>query len=423
MRFLSGVMASIARKGGVAGASIIPRVCDPSDLNSYALVIFSAGQVATTESPEALSGVVNGLVSARFTALGTFTVAAFDAKENAAIADAQAKAAEQAAEREAGRQSFAIRNAAVISAIYLRSPAPVVCLMAPDPDGVRYLLSRSDSPFSRFITPDTTIVGAGSANDIFIAMKSHSCSAAIAPAGALKEIVAAFVRENIPIEIASGYLDSRKLANWKVLKEQSLVAEQAAQAAALKAQREADAKQQAEAAEGKALEAQREKNDEAIRQQKMQQMRKLVASKATAVVESFVGQLRLYMQTVHDKVAAKQAPGMQPMSIFEPWADRFVTQVERGWEFQPVRASIEDYGRAQWKDRTIEAISVRVEFPMLNRVIGERRTDCIDFTWINDEEFGFWRNPMTVACDEHGAAFKAWADSNSFASQWQLLSH
>jgi hypothetical protein len=72
-------------------------------------------------------------------------------------------------------------------------------------------------------------------------------------------------------------------------------------------------------------------------------------------------------------------------------------------------------------NRTIEAISVRVEFPMMNRVIGQKATACVDFVWINDEEFDFERRPIAVSCDRYGATFTVWAQQNDFTSQWTLL--
>ena len=293
--------------------------------------------------------------------------------------------------------------------------------MASDPDGVRYMLKRSDSPFAGLVNGNSAILMAPTADAIFIDLKRHDCVAAIAPAGALKEIVVAFARQSLPIEIDSGTLDSGRLANWKVLAEQDLLAEQQAQAEQLREQRSADAKQRAEVEQKRALEAERQKSDEAARQARIQEMRKLVASKANAVVDGISDQLRNYMSTVREEIIAKQPPSRQALSVFQPWADEYATMVKQGWEFQPINASIEDYGRAQWKQRTIEAISMRVEFPMLNRVIGEKRTACVDFVWINDEEFGFRRNPITVSCDKYGPTFAAWSEENTFTSQWTLL--
>lgn len=420
MRFLAGVMADIASKGGLQGASITPRVCDPSDIGRYDLVIFSSDQVAAG-SPDVLSALVGALGSRQLVAFGTFTVADFDAAEKAKTEATQAEQARKEAERKAARDSFQSRDPTVISAIHLESPATVVCLMASDPDGVRYMLKRSDSPFAGLVNANSALLPAPTADAIFIDLKKHDCVAAIAPAGALKEIVAAFARQNIPMEIDSGTLNSERLANWKILAEQDLLDAQADQARRLQKQREEDAAQQAEAARKVALEAERQKNDEAARQVRIQEMRKQVASKAQAVVDGITDQIRGLMNVVRDEIAAKQTPTKQPLSVFQPWADQYATQIKQGWEFQPINATIEDYGRAQWMHRTIEAISVRVEFPMLNRVIGERQTSCVDFVWINDEEFELPRNPITVPCDRYGPVFSAWSEQNSFASQWKLL--
>jgi hypothetical protein len=271
------------------------------------------------------------------------------------------------------------------------------------------------------VSSSSRILQADSANAIFLELKKHDCFAAIAPAGALKTVATALARGKIAVEIDGGTITSERLANWRVLKEQDLLAEQTEQATLLKAQREADAKKKADDEQRQALEAERSKNDEAARQAKIQEMRKLVSSKANAVVDGFSDQLSGYMTTVRNEIASKQSPGRQPLSIFLPWTDAFATQIKQGWEFQAIKATVEDYGRAQWMNRSIEAISVRVEFPRMNRVIGEKRIDCIDFVWINDEEFGFRRNPITMPCEKFGPAFVEWSQQNNFTSQWTLL--
>jgi multidrug efflux pump subunit AcrA (membrane-fusion protein) len=420
MRFLAGVMADILRKGGLSTASVTPRVCDSSEIDRYDLVIFSSGQVASA-SLESLTPVVNALEGKRFVAFGTFTVSSFDANEKAKIDEAHAEESRKAAERKAAIDSFQLRDPAVISAIYLNSPASVVCLMAPDVEGVTYMAKRGDSPFASLVDGGSTFLVVASANAIFLDLKKHDCFAAIAPAGALKAVVAALTRDKVPVEIDGGTLASGTLANWKVIKGQDLLAEQTQQATLLKAQRKADAEQQTEDEQRQALEAEQRKNDEAVRQQKIQAMRKLVSSKANAVVDGFSGKLASYMTTVRDQIIAKQRPTDQALSAFQPWADQYATSIKQGWQFQPIRATVEDYGRAQWMNRTIEAISVRVEFPMMNRVIGQKATACVDFVWINDEEFDFERRPIAVSCDRYGATFTVWAQQNDFTSQWTLL--
>lgn len=299
--------------------------------------------------------------------------------------------------------------------------------MASNAEGVRYMLSRSDSPFASLINANSVIREVPTADAIFIDLKKHDCDAAMAPADALKKVVAALTRDGIGVEIDGGILDGDKLANWKVLKEQALLAQQTQQAELLKKQREADAAQKAADEEKKALEAQRQQNDEAARQAKIQEMRKLVASKANAVVDGFSDRLTNYMSVVREEISEHRLPSEQTITEFQPWtgqqpwAEQYATWINQGWEFKPIKATIQDYGRAQWMKRTIEAISVRVEFPMMNRKVGDKETACVDFIWTNDEEFGFRRNPMTVSCNEYGPAFAAWSEQNQFTSQWTLL--
>ena len=105
---------------------------------------------------------------------------------------------------------------------------------------------------------------------------------------------------------------------------------------------------------------------------------------------------------------------------FAIWSQQISKSVKEEWEFGDIKASLEDYGQAKWRGRNIEAISVRVEFPMTNKVIGERMTGCTVFTWINDEEFSFWRQTASSACNAYEADFKPWAVANQFTSQWKL---
>jgi len=58
---------------------------------------------------------------------------------------------------------------------------------------------------------------------------------------------------------------------------------------------------------------------------------------------------------------------------------------------------------------------------MLNRVIGERRTSCFEFTWIDDQEFAFMRQTQAVPCEGYEQAFALWSQASSFISQWKLL--
>jgi len=427
-RFLASVTHTIVQKGGLVAnePSLMATVCVANEFGRYDLVLFSGAQVANG-TLEVLSPLVDTLRQRQFVSLGTFTVADFLAGEAAKAAAAKAEAAKQAAERDEARAGFQTRDATTISGIHLESPAAVVCLMASDADGVRYILKRSDSPFANLVTATSVIRAASSADAIFIALKKRDCVAAIGPAGALRDVVTALVRDEVQVSVDSGLVDPARLANWKVLAEKDLITAQEQQAASLAERRRLDTVQAAEEDRRRTLAAEEQKHDEAARREVIEGMRTQVASKATAVVDGLATQANSHVSIVRDEVRDKRSPTKQVLSSFQPWATWVEAQIKSGWEFSAVNATVEDYGRAQWsarveaKPRTIEAISVRVELPMLNRAIGEKTTSCWDFVWINDEEFGFRRNPIAVTCEEYKPAFGAWAEQNAFASQWKLL--
>jgi hypothetical protein len=50
-----------------------------------------------------------------------------------------------------------------------------------------------------------------------------------------------------------------------------------------------------------------------------------------------------------------------------------------------------------------------------------KATVCVNFVWINDEEFDFKRRPISVSCDRYGPTFTVWSQQNDFTSQWTLL--
>jgi len=436
--FLASVKAAIERKGS---APIVMTACDPADIGRYDLVVFSAGQVANS-SLSALSAVIDALRTRQFVTYATFTMANFEAEERAKVAAAQAEQARQAAARDGARSGFQERDPSVVSAIYDVSPAPVVCLIATtDVDGLRYLLKRQDSPFTGMVTADSAIRELASADAIFIAFKRHECDAAIAPAGMLKPMVAAFTRDGVAFEVHTGTIDSDRLAQWRDLSVAELAAEKDAQARKIAE----DLRKQQDLATDKSLqrtlEAQRIKNEESSRREELQRRRKLVEPKANADVDMITQRIRRHMDSVvteyqetkqriqlgtvlsyQEQIAARSKYVAERLDGgFQLWTGQFEDWVKEGWEFDAIKPTLEDFGQAQWRSRTIEAIAVKVEFPMLNRVIGERRTRCFEFIWINDAEFSFMRNPAAVPCESFGQAFARWSQENSFVSQWNLL--
>jgi DNA mismatch repair ATPase MutL len=437
--FLVNIKGQIEQKGGLTNSSLVMTACDLAKPADYDMIIFSRAQVANG-TVETLSPLVDLIRKREFVLFATYTIAGFQAEEAAKQKAERAKVARQAAERQAAITSFQTRDPGIISGIHIVSPAPVACILSsPDADGLRYLLKRADSPFARVVTPSTVIRDFPSADAIFIALKRQDCVAAIAPAGALRDVMAGLARDGVGAEVDNGEISADRLADWKTLSAQDLAAAQQQQEEAIAAERRRDAEVAAAAEQKRLLDEQRRKNDEAARQEELDRMRKLVVSKATAVVDGFAAKLRKHMDSVADELhdtqeraktgrvlsrqqeTVLQAKYAEARMDFEPWSDQFETYVKQGWEFGDIKASLEDYGQAQWQQRTIEAIAVKVEFPMINRLIGDKHTDCYDFIWINDEEFRYMRQATVVKCGGYQSAFAEWAQANGFVSQWNLL--
>lgn len=306
-------------------------------------------------------------------------------------------------------------------------------------------LNRSILEPSRRMVGDATLLQS-SADDVFVSVKRNACGFVLGEAQFLGTINSALVRDGIESDLAPLWLSPAKfdelvkdvqsraaLAKTKLEKEQQqqrLASEQ------LERDREAARIKQEEQ---RRLEIARRARDEEARRQELERMRKLVASRAQAVMGVFDGRLRAHLSSVKRQLdELKSSPLHRPLtdedriksdqqrsrerlpagfSAFTKW------QFERAkeeWEFGDTKTVLEDYGLAKWRSRMIEAIAVRVELPMINRIIGERKTECVMFAWINDEEFSMLRQHLVAPCSDFDQAFKDWSSKNEFKSQWKM---
>ena len=439
-KFLATVKKQIEQKGGLVSTSLLLTSCNPADLAGYEVVIFSRSQVAGG-TVEILDPLANALRSRQFVTLGTYAIADSRTGEIAkAEAERQAKMQEEAARLDA-LKSFQARDPSVLSVIHTEAPASLVCLAAsPDPEGVRYMLKRINSPLAHTITANSVIrAPVVDADAIFLAFKRHECTAAVAPAGILRDVMAGLIRDGFKVEVDAGVITANQLASWKVMSAQELADAQQKQKEAAEAQRQRETRQQAAEQDQRKLDTQRRANDETARREELGRMRAQVTSRANAVADDFSKRIQRQIASavaeVNDtRLRAKsgrvlsagdqadlQAKNAADRLDFDTWPTMVANLVKEGWEISAPQVGIEDYGRAQWKQRTIEAITVRMDFPIVNRVIGERKTVCEAFIFINDDEFQFIRQPQAVSCDDYSRTFEQWAQANAFVSQWKLL--
>lgn len=305
--------------------------------------------------------------------------------------------------------------------------------------------------------PDAAIKKA-ELDDVFLQTKRGECRFIFGSGSMLTLLNTAFERDGFSVDLISATVpDDRAQAMLEGIQKEraetairittlqaqkARLAEQAEretaekQAAALRdaAQRQAALEQQ------KKLEAAREANDEAMRREKLEQIRRVVASRGRAIQDVLDTRIRQHLSNVSQEVSDTKlrvklgqmlSPREQAIlkaenelkrlsTTFPVWSGQTVKLAKEEWNFGDISASLEDYGQATWRGREIEAVSVRVDFPMTNAIIGERRTDCMVFTWINDDEFNFWRQTMETDCTSYPKLFDDWAVKNQFNSQWKL---
>jgi hypothetical protein len=295
-------------------------------------------------------------------------------------------------------------------------------------------------------------------DDVFLRTKRGECGFVLGDGATLQLLNRAFERDGFSMELVPVFVPQDKVDSvltqieteraTQAARSDNLQSEQArldAQAAReLQARQEAalqaEERRRTELAQQARLEEIRRANDEAARIEELERTRRLVSSRGRAIQDVLDERVRKHMNSVvkeveDTKMRAKLGTVLTPQEMraiaaqneldrlgqeFPDWSNFILKRAKEEWDFGDVRANLEDYGQAKWRGRDIEAISVRVEFPMSNPVIGERTTDCEVFTWINDEEFKFWRQAFSADCASYDNVFKKWSTANQFVSQWKL---
>jgi hypothetical protein len=98
------------------------------------------------------------------------------------------------------------------------------------------------------------------------------------------------------------------------------------------------------------------------------------------------------------------------------WA--YQNLVQSHWELQSFNSQVEDYGKGQWKDRSLETSFVEVTARMRNRILGEYKDLCFVFGRMNDAEFGMLRDSVAAPCDD-ARQIETWKRAHSFTSLWK----
>lgn len=281
---------------------------------------------------------------------------------------------------------------------------------------------------------------------VFISAKRKSCGFLVGDADFLKTIVLALERDGVNVSMAPLWLKQEKvdtlLKDLETKKRLAQIREKEDEA-----QREREKTEERQTEEAIKIEKERQLKLAAAKQslesqekqEELKRLRKLVESRGQSIVDDWNKKLRSQIasitkeiQDIKNPIAQKKLAEQDPVVVstlrkkerlddsWTPFTNWQISMAKEGWEFGDTKASLEDYGLAKWRSRMIETVVVRSEFPMTNRVIGERRTACWNFIWINDEEFSFQRQPLAVPCEKYDSLFRDWAVANQFKSQWKM---
>jgi len=295
-------------------------------------------------------------------------------------------------------------------------------------------------------------------DDLFLRTKRDECGFVFGDGPMLKLMAEAFERDGFLVSLLPVIMSKEKadelvaqLSTERAAASSRLSNDQAEQARRKEETQRLQSEQQAAELQRQAqrriaieqqerLDEARRANDENARREELERIRRVVASRGRAIQDTLDARIRKHIASLVKEVAdTKQRAKLGQVLTqqeqraldaknesdrlekdFPIWSREIGKNAKEEWEFADIKASLEDYGQAKWRGRSVEAISVRVHFPMSNAIIGERATGCTIFTWINDEEFKFWRQSMSSECANYESDFKKWTSANQFTSQWKL---
>jgi peptidoglycan hydrolase-like protein with peptidoglycan-binding domain len=256
---------------------------------------------------------------------------------------------------------------------------------------------------------------------LFVDAKRGGCGFIVDSASNLKVLVSAFKRDGIAFEAGPGWIsvEDVEALRDKIRKQQ--LANQAAADLSHQRTEEEQRKLDAEVArkaeedriaaeQQKKLDEERKNAEEQRRQTQIVRMQALVRSRAQAVVDRVAEEIHAFIGN----------PAKAPLGAeFADFVREYRVRIDEKWEFSNVLAFIENYGKAEWRKRIVEAVSIRVQLPIINKVIGEKREACVVFSYINDEEFKMRRQFIMSDCARYSSDFSDWAVRNNFTSEWK----
>ena len=89
------------------------------------------------------------------------------------------------------------------------------------------------------------------------------------------------------------------------------------------------------------------------------------------------------------------------------------------WTLTDLSSELSDYGTANWQDRSVDAVLVKVDVQRENALAGAYGSNCFILGWLVDTEFRVNRDAFEASCSDV-EALENWRSARSYESVWNL---
>jgi hypothetical protein len=249
-----------------------------------------------------------------------------------------------------------------------------------------------------------------SASEAFMRAQRGRCAYIYGNAATLKLVIDASVKAKVEFAVLPFWK-----ADSEIAARRSEIRAQARSKEAAEGDRQAALRKAAD--EAKALERTQAQQKET----RQRELRAQHGAKVASLVGTIGQQITEVRKTIDEALRTRRGlrKAVTGSSFWAPFPSWYAKRRASGWLTENMIATPRDYGIALWKGRRLEAVFADVKIVMKNADFGEYGESCWLVGYIDDSEFGRYREPLVVNCADQGAFF-SWGTKHRFDSRWDL---
>lgn len=304
-----------------------------------------------------------------------------------------------------------VSNGEIVGYGFIRfeNSSPSLCVaLDGDQDVHRSIIEEYVGSEAFLSQPDVEISISSTVDEAFRKVQRAQCRMIYANHVDLKKVHDATQLLGLATEFVPAWVDSDKVANVRNEIEQ--------QARELAAMRSASVAQQ------QTEELEEAKRQAALKEQlsvQRAEFRARYGDRAKSLISEINATVLGSIKEIYDITKQRRSPNFSENKFlfYENINRWFYDQSLKGWELDSLVPDVHEYGVVSWGGRNIEAVIAKIELNTKNRAAGMYGQDCWYVGYVNDQEFGVKRDPISVQCDDANA-YQSWVDRLQFSSQW-----